>query len=267
VRARAGWLLLFGMAGCAGPPPVAVPRATWMNRTDDPGIAVVTSGSTTSLPGVPRSDLANQVVQLVAYGREGDVSVGAGVVLCRAENSAYILSAMHVLTGEEQAGVPGGLRQLERLERVEVSFRGGKPKVERTIEELGTQFEPKQDLVLFSIPIPRGHALSTARIGSSRNLATGAPVVTIGHDAHSGSGAWRERDGTLDAASGPDALLYAPDVPAGYSGGPLYDGNGWLLGINRAVDDVGRTRATRIETVFESIRRRVPKNCNLESAS
>jgi hypothetical protein len=91
--------------------------------------------------------------------------------------------------------------------------------------------------------------------------------VTVGHDAESGNGSWRERDGVVDAASGPEALVYSPDVATGYSGGPVYDSNGWLLGVTRSVDDHGHTRATRIETVLELIRRRVPKTCNLESAS
>lgn len=215
--------------------------------------------------------LQEQTVMIDVVRRDGSEAVGAGVVLCQRDDRVYVATAHHVLAGER----PGGSQVLRRPERVEIRFFHDSPPA--FVEERGgvsrLELHPRRDLdfLLLSFPLlPR--LPSTAAVATPAAVAAGLEdvdrpgVVAVGY-RKTPLETWAVERGALVRRAG-DALEHTAALVEGFSGGPLFDEAGALIGINvsRIAGDEARGEALVVERILREIDKSVPADC-LRSAS
>lgn len=183
--------------------------------------------------------LKKQTVQIRVYREGTEPDFGSGVILCQREELAYILTAHHVIYGESQGE---GLKSSRRdVQKTEVRFfRDLAPRIVEDRDKgedkiSATPFAAK-DLVLLTVAVPQ--QLPNAAPGvlpptSDLDAAAGHrafPVTAIGY-AKSSAREWVEQRGFMTRRDGLH-LLHDAQIEKGFSGGPLFDESGALVGLN-----------------------------------
>lgn len=217
--------------------------------------------------------------------REGkSPEIGSGVVICQTPDEAYILTARHVLFGKSLPNrrAPG----LAGVTRIEISFQRNLllPPVAEAVdrqEEVITKQEAgkEKDLLLLTVPVQgtlRTAALGAAPAGTELSAGGEPTVYAIGYRQGSQdreAEPWAFSQGKLVQRDA-DFLHHSAPITSGFSGGPLFNESGALIGINLRVEsgleigadpEVEYGRAILIEEVIRTIDRWLPAAC-LQSA-
>jgi S1-C subfamily serine protease len=191
------------------------------------------------VPTVLLDTLKNSVVRIEA----GD-QTGAGVVLHMEGDTAQVLTAFHVV------GSAGG-------NGISVTFRGDSATVWRATVVGRTEID-EYDLALLRVE-KSGAKPPTAppTVTVRRDPQQDDVVFAIGHD---GDNAWMHTDaGRVTRAT--DSIDIASfrftdrGVRSGYSGGPVFNARGELVGITMQTDEE-TAQALKIETALEVVRSR-----------
>ena len=219
-----------------------------------------------------------QTVRIEVRREDAEGEFGSGVVLCQKDDLAYVLTAHHVLYGKSQGG-----RKLSRrdVRTTEIKFyRDLAPAILENRDNGDDRITvfpvPAKDLALMVVSVLA--QVPTAAPG--RNpiepeivaAATGRhpfPVTAVGYAQRSSEG-WIERSGALLHHDG-GYLLHSAQIEEGFSGGPLFDEAGALVGLNVQFVGGGPTgddafgsrqgRTLAIEEVMASIGGWVPAGC------
>src|SRR5215210_6142697 len=223
--------------------------------------------------------LKAQTVKIAVAREGGGTEVGSGILLCQDESQAYILTARHVLFGKS----PGNIREPDagEVNRIEISlFRNLAPAIVESRQEkvITKQSAGKsRDLLLLTVPLqqvlPATAVLSTAPVGSEVDSRSGerqAAVYAVGSQQEAGKVAtsWTLVEGTLFRRD-PDLLYHTAPITPGFSGGPLFNESGALIGINVDIasglevggdQGVQYGRALAIGPVIETVNKWLPGN-------
>jgi hypothetical protein len=189
---------------------------------------------------------AKRAVAMINAGFDGDTRPGAGIVFALANDRVYIATANHLVR-----------RGARSATDIQAEFRWSPG--EQFKAELLTHYDTSLDLAVIAVSglTKTGAAraaLSFDRIGDPSLLAQGVrgdPVWAIGYP-----------DGTaFDVSAGQVSQVEAvvlkyrvPGlVPGGYSGGPVVDRNGLIVGAIRQ-DQPPNGEATRIDLVLTQLK-------------
>jgi hypothetical protein len=222
--------------------------------------------------------LKRQTVQ-IRVNREGaETEYGSGVVLCQQKDGlAYILTAHHVLYGKSQTG---GLK-LSRRDVKNTEIRFFKDLAPAILEDRDkgedriTPFPvPAKDLVLMVVTVlDQIPTAAPGKLPSEADLAARAshdfPATAVGYAQRSAQG-WIERTGAM-LRRDPPFLMHSAQIEEGFSGGPLFDESGALVGLNvqfvsaaaGGEDTFGNRegRTLAIDEIMKSIDTWVPAGC------
>jgi len=216
---------------------------------------------------------------MITVTRGERVEQGAGAVLCEEDGEVALLTAHHVLAGKE--GGEGGTDGRDP-DRLEIQFFGQSvPGVVATPGKGGDAVTvhplPALDLALLLVPA-RGEPVAMPSLVRSPAWARAQlppAVLALGH-RKAPLESWAREEGILLPGEG-GHLRHSAALAEGFSGGPLFDASGVLLGINleRVVGGRGGEggeevvgEAVAIEEILPSIRPWLPEGCarTLESA-
>lgn len=255
-----------------------------LRRTAPWGALLLAAGAE---PAGARDNLAPllkaQTVMITVSRGEGP-ETGSGVILCQEGEQVYILTAYHVLYGQNLGDEPGPstadidveIRFYKDLAPPVQELRDG----EETITKL--QAGKNKDLLLLISPIKRvlPRVPSLAAAPSSAELANERErkpyqVHAVGWrqgDEETESEAWDVKVGQLLQREG-EHLRHSAQITPGFSGGPLFNESGSVIGINLQTDfDTSSpaaegltSQALPIEEVIETVNKWIPGSC-LENA-
>ena len=255
------WVLLLGGAWASMPSPSAGAK--------DP-------------PAELSDELKEKTVMITVNFRRGQpAEYGTGVVLCQEDDRAWILTANHVFAGKSTE--PWKQLRLSQIDKATLSFyRNSPPPIEADNAFLRKQmsfytFKP-EDLLLLSVPL-------TQKLPSTATLSP-PPSDADEQGIHS-AGYWKDRGLTWEQVAGELAtsragsakfLYHSGEVHEGFSGGPVFNALGELIGINiqrvpgeqtpdgEAGAWYGKAQTINNQEVLEVIDKWMPAKC-LESAS
>jgi S1-C subfamily serine protease len=199
--------------------------------------ALMISGLTDATPqDVPWDILKDSVVRIESGGE-----VGSGIVLHIDGGSAQVLTAYHVVVGGDS---------------IAATFRGDPATV--WSGEIGNHASPEYDLALLRIRKEGATpATDPPRLIVRQDPRLEEVVRAIGHD---GDNSWMHTDNsrvTRETDSAQIAMFRFSDrgVREGYSGGPVFNSRGELVGITVQTD--GETAAAlKIHTALQVVRDR-----------
>ena len=211
-------------------PPSATPEAAAPSPVADPAVA---------LPDLP--DLVEQVMPSIVQIRVDRAGTGSGMVI---DGQGHILTNRHVVEGAD---------------RIVVELRDG---TTATAEVMG--MDAGNDLAVIRADLPAG-SLIPAVFGDSGAVRVGEPVFAIGNPFGLGftvtsgiiSGLGRESDGEPGGHRIRGVLQTDAAVNPGNSGGPLFNADGEVIGINTALENPYGQR------VFVGVGYAVPSNTAL----
>lgn len=178
-------------------------------------------------------ELLNQTVKIKVKHRDG-VEIGSGVLLCQKDEQIYILTARHVLYGE---GVDDSGKKTERFKdtsTVTVEFyKDILPAIETDFEVLKKNYSENKDVALMQIKVKKKpDFLKFALVRKSANIKAFQNVYTTGHPV--GQKDWSAQSGEVNKVG--EFITYTnprtANIETGYSGGPLVNQYGELIGIN-----------------------------------
>jgi 2-alkenal reductase len=171
-----------------------------------------------------RRDSPGVVTILSAFGSEA--GLGSGFVI---SDRGEIATNAHVVTTGEGASI-------RKAARVFVRF-GDRNQVPARI----VGFDPFADVALVKVD-PSGLTLRPLTLGTTRDVAVGAPVAAIGspfgEERSLSVGVISATDRAIQSLTGfstSGALQTDAAINSGNSGGPLLDGSGKVLGINSQI--------------------------------
>ncbi|HSS48633.1 MAG TPA: serine protease [Thermoanaerobaculia bacterium] len=191
---------------------------------------------------------------------------GSGVILCQKDGLAYLLTAHHVLFGKSENGKRASRRDVKTTEIR--FFNDLAPKIledRDKDEDLITPYAVQsKDLALLVVSMPQelpsagiSHAPLQAELSAGRHAF---PVTAVGGDK-AGLKVWDERRGELKGRED-NLLLHSAPIQEGFSGGPLFDDAGGLIGLNIQISqDTAEGRTLPIEDVLASIQTWIPAGC------
>ena len=220
--------------------------------------------------------LKKQTVKITVTQSGRPVEFGSGVVLCQETKQVYVLTAHHVLAGKSDQAERKNTLRLRRIEKVEISFFGNSPPP--VGKDALTVFQvPGEDLLLLSFSLeqvlPRATVDRAAVVDEATEEEDRPVVAAIGYWKDKAE-SWALRQGTLLPGGG-KLVHHSGDIAEGFSGGPLFNETGSLIGINiervsgEAIGaDAGSWygEALAIDQILPAIDKWVPSKC-LKSAS
>ncbi|HZF08748.1 MAG TPA: serine protease [Thermoanaerobaculia bacterium] len=205
------------------------------------------------------------LIQVTPDRPNANLETGSGVVLCEVDHRVFVVTANHVLFGTTATGKNRG--SLLDVAKIRLSFSHD---VARAVEE-----EPNsttrndviqvtqlgsQDLLLLAFDINEDLWAFPSLTGGSAE--PGRRVWAVGNPADQQE-TWAVEDGTLTRLDDQGHLLHTVPIVKGYSGGPLFDAAGELVGINvqqaEAPDEGGIAIPT--ESLKAAIGKKVPRAC------
>lgn len=177
--------------------------------------------------------LKAQTVMITVTRADQPAEHGSGVVLCQDDETVYVLTAHHVLAGKSKQPSGKNPLRLKRIEEAEISFFGNSPppvgKDALTVYQVA-----KEDLLLLSFPMEQKLAptpLAAPAVVDEEAAEDDRPaVVAVGYWKDQAQ-TWVDRTGTLLPGGG-RLLHHSADIAEGFSGGPLFNEAGALVGIN-----------------------------------
>jgi len=169
-----------------------------------------------------------QTVKIKVKHRDG-VEIGSGVLLCQKDEQIYILTARHVLYGE---GVDDSGKKTESFKdtsTVTVEFyKDILPAIETDFGVLIKDYSKNKDVALMQIKVKK-KAVKFALLRKSANIKGLQIVYTTGHPVNIQND-WFLQSGKVSKVG--EFITYKADIGKGYSGGPLVNEYGELVGIN-----------------------------------
>lgn len=174
--------------------------------------------------------------------RLGDIQdVGAGIIAGVEGSTAYIITALHVLTGpEDEQNTSGWERRTDDI-KINVRFFGDpKPYAGKLVD----QWDEKMDLAVIKIDNPTIATSAIAvgfAIGSPTTLAPPYPALAIGHG---GRQDWGRIGTRVTSVNGPTIRVSTTRVKPGDSGGALID-----VSRNILIGMITRTSHTGSEAI------------------
>jgi hypothetical protein len=188
---------------------------------------------------------AKRLVVMIDASINGDTRPGAGIIFGLANDRVYIATANHL--------VRRGASQASPIQ-VEFKWSPGEP----FAAELLTYYDTALDLAVIVVPsLAKTRAdranLPLDRLGNPAAMVAGVrgdPVWSIGNP----DGAAYETSAGQVSQRAAVVLKYQVQglVPGGYSGGPLVDRNGLLVGMVRQ-DQPPNAEATRMDLIVEQL--------------
>ncbi len=174
------------------------------------------------------------VMITVGFARGQPTEVGSGVVLCQQSDRVWILTANHVFAGKSADGSWKQIRP-RSIEKAEIGFFGNiappfvaEGEAVRDTIEFST-FKP-EDLLLVSFPLAT-RLPSTAALAGPAKQGEPPEVSAVGYWKETQK-TWQLATGELLGERGSKLLYHSADVHEGFSGGPLFNRAGELLGVN-----------------------------------
>lgn len=221
-----------------------------------------------------------QTVKITVARSGQPVEVGSGVVLCQQRtdrgNEVFVLTAHHVFAGKSPQPSGKNALRMRRLSSVEISFFGNSPPSVGK-DALMVHQVPGEDLLLLSFPVDQS-VLERATLDSPAGGNEGAdeddwPAVYAVGFWKDRSESWAHRQGVL-RPGGARLIHHTGEIAEGFSGGPLFNEAGSLIGINIervrgeaiGADDRWYGEALAMDQILPAIHKWVPSVC-LKSAS
>ena len=163
--------------------------------------------------------------------KHGDgVEIGSGVLLCQKDDQTYILTAKHVLYD-----ISGKMTKcFKDTSTVTVEFyKDILPAIESNFEDLKIHYSENKDVALMRITVKKKpDSLKFALVRKSANIKAFQNVYTTGHPV--GQKDWSAQSGEVNKVG--EFITYTnprtANIETGYSGGPLVNQYGELIGIN-----------------------------------
>jgi hypothetical protein len=236
------------------------------------GAASPTTSATQTDVDWLRQQTVRLQVERTAPGGEPTEENGSGVLLCQVDKQAYVLTANHVIFGKSRSGRLGSLldvakirltfyKDLARPVEEAQDADGERPSVFTKSVVAGKDllllsFEVPEDLAAFARP---GAAPAAAELAASREPRK---VWAVGY-LQAAAESWAARPGALLQRDG-GLLRHSAAIGEGFSGGPLFDEAGALIGLNIQVTETDGTiegRTLPIDEVLPAIDKWVPASC------
>jgi 2-alkenal reductase len=164
---------------------------------------------------------------------DASAAQGSGFVATR---RGYILTNSHVITTAGEEGTAVG-EEPEIAETVYVQYRDG----ERVPGEI-VGWDPFDDVGVLKVD-PRDHPVSPVPLGDSRDVVVGEPVAAIGspfgQESSLSVGVVSATERSIASLTSryslPDAIQTDAEINRGNSGGPLFNAEGDVIGINAQI--------------------------------
>lgn len=182
-------------------------------------------------------ELLNKQTVKIKAGNE----IGSGVLLCQKDDQINILTAEHVFP--------------EQYETIEVSFyRDYCNPINLSKKELKIKFSGTMDIALLQIQQKKVQScpLKFITLGTSNTIELGQKVTATGHQIEESALDWTCQSGEVNRKVG-EYITHSSRITEGYSGGPLVNERGDLIGINVVVEgNVGQ--AIPIDSILPFLR-------------
>jgi 2-alkenal reductase len=164
---------------------------------------------------------------------DASAAQGSGFVATR---RGYILTNSHVITTAGEEGTAVG-EEPEIAETVYVQYRDG----ERVPGEI-VGWDPFDDVGVLKVD-PRDHPVSPVPLGDSKDVVVGEPVAAIGspfgQESSLSVGVVSATERSIASLTSrynlPDAIQTDAEINRGNSGGPLFNAEGDVIGINAQI--------------------------------
>lgn len=164
--------------------------------------------------------LLNGVVRLDVTRMGGIPDVGSGIIVAVEGDRAYLVTALHVLTGPEDERNTSGWERHTAEIGIRVRFFGDPVSYQGRLAE---PWNERKDIAVIVVEDTRLGMTDLAvgfGVGSPMTLARPYPAMVIGHG---GSKDWDMLDTRVTAVNGADIRLSTRQIEPGDSGGALID--------------------------------------------
>lgn len=164
------------------------------------------------------------VVKITAKPPQGTTNVGTGFIVRVDKDAAYIVTAAHVVAGDQHP-------------RVEFFTKRNVPV---TAEVLGLEGDDEvRGLALLVVRgsenLPKG--LTSLSLAGAARLTGGEDILVIGFPRNAGP--WAIVKGNISSRQGRD-IYFSPSVESGHSGGPIFQGGKVIAMVGAGNQSVGR---------------------------
>jgi S1-C subfamily serine protease len=250
--------LAAALGGCAAPGeygPIAHPLAGSERLAVNSASASANFERRRYDPGSDAERAYGAVPKIAVSYADGSAS-GSGIAFCQVGRRVYLLTARHVATGRRTNAEPRPYRGVSyRLS----FYRNEVPELAGSERELAVREIGELDLALLVADLPSAATrVPPLRIGRARALRPGDPVTTLGYSMDE-LAEWVAVEGSVRAVG--TFLDYRPPLSQGFSGGPVFDAEGRVVGLNVEVQGGAFARALPMEVVMPAVRALVDPAC------
>ena len=203
------------------------------------------------------SDNLNRTTVRITVKTGSSHSVGSGIVVCQRDGQAFILTARHVIYGSQT-------NRIASSAPIEIEFFQNRwPQINGTRRDFKARFASTKDLALIRVPTGN-RRLDTIPVAGSASLKPLQEIYTTGHPVGS-QRSWLPRKGTINEIG--ELILYTANVGEGYSGGPLVNSAGALIGINTRIEKSTGVHAIPVDEVLRTLRPWMDLSCLQKDAA
>jgi formylglycine-generating enzyme required for sulfatase activity len=205
--------------------------------------------------GIGAQDVArlqSGVVKLTAKPPQGTANVGTGFIVRVDKEAAYIVTAAHVVAGDQHP-------------RVEFFTKRNLPV---TAEVLGLEGDDEvRGLALLVVRgtenLPRG--IMALSLATTARLSGGEDILLIGFPRNAGP--WAIVKGNISSRQGRD-IFFSPSIDSGHSGGPIFQGGKVVALVGAGSQSVGRGVTVRsVQDYIEGFGIAAQESTNSSSSS